>query len=153
MNETQLTSAPIPPAIPLSMDAPKSRPLPVILLVEDEELVREVAADILEFEGYRVFRARNAHEAKAAFQRYAEIVQLLITDVVLPGQNGLDLARELKTASPSLRILFVSGFPENNWTRQAHREDESSYLPKPFSAESLMRAVRNALFDLKKIAI
>jgi two-component system, cell cycle sensor histidine kinase and response regulator CckA len=109
MSETDIDSASTPLPLPFSIDAAKPRALPVILLVEDEEFVREVVADILEFEGYRVFRARNADEAKAAFHRYGEIVRLLITDVVLPGQNGLDLARELRSDDPSLRVLFVSG--------------------------------------------
>jgi two-component system cell cycle sensor histidine kinase/response regulator CckA len=154
MSEPQITSASTPLPVPLSVNAAKSRALPVILLVEDEEFVREVVADILEFEGYRVFRTRNAQEAKAAFHRYGEIVQLLITDVVLPGQNGLDLARELRSDDPSLRILFVSGFPENAWTRQEHLEGENLYLPKPFSAESLMQAVRRAMaFHEERVAI
>lgn len=140
-------------ALPLSINSQKSRTLPVILLVEDEEFVREVTADILEYEGYRVFKARNASEAKSAFDRYGEIVQLLITDVVLPGQNGVALARELRAASQTLRVLFISGFAENPWTRQARLAGETLYLPKPFSAESLMRTVRQALMDVEKLAI
>lgn len=153
MNETHITSGSTPAPFPHDTSFVTSCTLPVILLVEDENFVREVTADILEFEGFRVFRARNAHEAKDAFHRYGGIVQLLVTDVVLPGQNGVDLARELCADSPSLRVLFISGFPENNWTRQEHREGENLYLPKPFSAESLLRAVRSALLDLKEVAI
>jgi two-component system, cell cycle sensor histidine kinase and response regulator CckA len=152
MNEPQVASEPHP-ALPLSINTQKSRALPVILLVEDEEFVREVTADILEYEGYGVFKARNAHEAKTAFDRYGQIVQLLITDVVLPGQNGLDLARELRSASPMLRVFFISGFAENPWTRQERLAGETLYLPKPFSAESLMRMVRQALLDVEKLAI
>jgi len=153
MSETQTALAQSIPTPPLGMRAPKSRALPVILLLEDEELVREAAADILEFEGYRVFRARNAYEARTAFHRYGEIVQLLITDVVLPGQNGLDFARELRSGCQRLRVLFISGFAENTWTRRQHTAGETHYLAKPFSAESLMRAVRTALLDLEEIAI
>ena len=142
MSEAQIASAQTNPPLPVAVDSPKPRALPGILLVEDQELVREVEADILEGEGYRVFRAQNAHEAKAIFHRYAGIVQLLITDVVLPGQNGLDLARELRSGSQALLVLFVSGFAENTWTRRAHLEGEGLYLKKPFSAESLVRVVK-----------
>lgn len=152
MSETQIALAQTGPTLPLSMDASKSRAVPVILLVEDEKLVREATANILEFGGYRVLRTRNAYEAKTAFHRYGEIVHLLITDVVLPGQNGLDLARELRSNNQDLRVLFISGFPENNWTRE-HREGEALYLEKPFSAESLMHEVRRALFDVEEVAI
>jgi DNA-binding response OmpR family regulator len=145
MNEAQTTSAEVLQPIPLTIDAAKSRALPVILLVEDEALVREVACDILEYEGYRVLKARNAQEAKTAFQRYQQIVRLLITDVVLPGQNGRDLASELRTACPTLRTVFVSGFPENAVTRHGMVEGEMLYLPKPFSAEALVRTVKQAL--------
>jgi len=153
MSEPQIASGQTAPAIPLGINSPKSRALPGILLVEDQELVREVAADILECEGYRVFRAQNAHEAKAIFQRYGGIVQLLITDVVLPGQNGLDLARELRSGSPGLRVLFVSGFAENTWTRRAHVEDEGLYLTKPFSADLLVRAVKALAARLETVIV
>lgn len=132
-------------SFPLTLDAPKLQTAPVILLVEDEALVREVAGDILEYEGYRVLKAQNAQQAKTAFHRYGEIVRLLITDVVLPGQNGRDLANELRIVRPGLRTIFVSGFPENAVTRRGLVEGEMLYLPKPFSAESLVRAVRQAL--------
>ena len=145
MNEEQTTSAEVLQPIPLTIDAAKSRALPVILLVEDEALVRDVASDILEYEGYRVLKARNAQEAKAAFHRYQQIVRLLITDVVLPGQNGRDLASELRTTCPTLRTVFVSGFPENAVTRHGLVEGEMLYLPKPFSAESLVHTVKQAL--------
>jgi two-component system, cell cycle sensor histidine kinase and response regulator CckA len=144
MSEMQTAQAEIQ-LIPFTVDAAKFRAMPVILLVEDDALVREVAADILEFEGFRVLKARNAQEAKMAFHRYKEIVRLLITDVVLPGQNGRDLANELRTVCPTLRIVFVSGFPENAVTRQGLIDGEMLYLPKPFSAESLVRTVKQAL--------
>lgn len=108
MSEPQILHTETLQPIAFTIDVKPSR-LPVILLVEDEPMVREVAGDILEYEGYRVLTARNAQEAKSAFHRYRDIVRLLITDVVLPGQNGRDLANELRTGSPTLRTLFVSG--------------------------------------------
>jgi len=80
-----------------------------ILLVEDENLVREVTCEVLESEGYRVLKARDAAEAMEAFRQYKKIVRLLLTDVVLPGQNGCDLAQEMRAIRPSLRTIFISG--------------------------------------------
>lgn len=116
-----------------------------ILLVEDEAFVREITCEILEAAGYRVLKARNAAEATEAFRRYKAIVRLLLTDVVLPGRNGRDLASDLRTMSPSLRTLFISGYPENAVTKNGIREDGMFYLPKPFSLQSLTRTVRKVL--------
>lgn len=116
-----------------------------ILVVEDEAFVREAACDILESEGYRVLRARNATEALAAFRRQQGSVQLLLSDVVLPGQNGPALARDLQTSHPTLKAIFISGYPENTVTRYGLTAGQTSYLPKPFSAQSLLGKVRQVL--------
>jgi two-component system, cell cycle sensor histidine kinase and response regulator CckA len=113
-----------------------------ILVVEDEAFVREAACDILEGEGYRVLRARNATEAQAAFRR--QHVQLLLSDVVLPGQSGPALANDLRTARPAVKILFISGYA-NSVTNYQLTTGQVAYLPKPFSAESLLGKVRQVL--------
>lgn len=116
-----------------------------VLLVEDEAFVREVTADILESVGYRVLKARNAAEAMREFRRYGKIVALLLTDVVLPGQNGRDLACDLRTFCPGLKTIFISGYPENAVSRNGLTEDGMHYLPKPFSLESLTRKVKQVM--------
>jgi two-component system, cell cycle sensor histidine kinase and response regulator CckA len=116
-----------------------------ILLVEDEPFLREVTCEILESAGYRVLKTRNAAEATSAFSEYKTIVRLLLTDVVLPGQNGRDLANDLRAACPKLRILFISGYPENVVTRNGIQEDGMFYLPKPFSLQSLTHKVAHVL--------
>jgi CheY-like chemotaxis protein len=116
-----------------------------ILLVEDETYLREVTCEVLESAGYRVLKTRNATEAASAFDEYKTIVRLLLTDVVLPGQNGRDLATELRSVCPKLRIIFISGYPENVVTRDGIQEDGMFYLPKPFSLQSLTRKVRQVL--------
>jgi two-component system cell cycle sensor histidine kinase/response regulator CckA len=80
-----------------------------ILLVEDEQFLREVTCEILESAGYRVLKTRNAVEALSAFKEFKPIVRLLLTDVVLPGQNGRDLATDLRAMCPKLSIIFISG--------------------------------------------
>jgi DNA-binding response OmpR family regulator len=79
--------------------------------VEDETLLREVTCEILESAGYRVLKTRNAAEAISTFGEYKAIVRLLLTDVVLPGQNGRDLANDLRAVCPKLSVLFISGYP------------------------------------------
>jgi two-component system, cell cycle sensor histidine kinase and response regulator CckA len=105
--------------------------------VEDEAFLREVTCEILESAGYRVLKTRNASEAASSFHEYKSIVRLLLTDVVLPGQNGRDLANELRSVCPKLKILFISGYPENVVTRHGIQEDGMFYLSKPFSLQSL----------------
>jgi len=134
-----------PQPVPLAHRACTCASSATILLVEDEAFVREVACDILEGEGYRVLRARNATDAKLAFRHHREAIQLLLTDVVLPGQSGPALAQELRQTSPALRTIFTSGYAENAVTRAGLAEQGMFYLPKPFSAESLVCKVKYAL--------
>ena len=116
-----------------------------ILLVEDEDFVREVTCEVLVSAGYRVAKARNAAEAVRAFHRCGGQVQLLLTDVVLPGRNGRDLARRLKVVQPDLKTIFISGYPENEVTKHGLQEPGVFYLPKPFSVDSLMGKIRQVL--------
>jgi CheY-like chemotaxis protein len=115
-----------------------------VLVVEDEAFVREVTVEILQAAGYHVLKARHAVEATAVFRQCEEKVDLLVTDVVLPGRNGRDLARELTRLRPDLKTIFISGYP-NNVVRNAALDDRWLYLSKPFSVESLMRKVHEAL--------
>jgi two-component system cell cycle sensor histidine kinase/response regulator CckA len=124
--------------------APNAR-APTILLVEDEAFVREVAYEILCSAGFRVLPARNAAEAVLAFRGHPEEVQLLLTDVVLPDRNGRDLAFELVTVSGGVKAIFISGYPENSITRNGFQHPGWLYLPKPFSAVSLLQKIREAL--------
>ena len=127
------------------IDNTASRGRGTILLVEDEPFLRDVTCDILESAGYRVLKTRDAVEALSAFNQFKPIVRLLLTDVVLPGQNGRDLASDLRAICPELRIIFISGYPENVVTRNGVHGDGMSYLPKPFSMQSLTRKVKEVL--------
>lgn len=109
LNATQITPGEIQPHLRLDPYDGWFAAQNTILVVEDEAFVREAACDILESEGYRVLRARNAAEAQAAFRRQQGSVQLLLSDVVLPGQNGPALAKDLRTSRPTLKAIFISG--------------------------------------------
>jgi len=145
MGHAQLSSEAIPDSISIVIDAGPPRGRGTILLVEDESFLLEITCEILEAAGYRVLKTRNATEAISAFRQFQTIVRLLLTDVVLPGQNGRDLANELRSISPDLRIIFISGYPENVVTRHGIHDDGMAYLPKPFSLQSLTRKVRQVL--------
>lgn len=109
MNHAQSSLDMIPDSVPLVADTDPPRGHGTILLVEDEAFLREVTCEILESAGYRVLKTRSASEAIDAFREYKTIVRLLLTDVVLPGQNGRDLAIDLRSVCPTLRIIFISG--------------------------------------------
>jgi DNA-binding NtrC family response regulator len=113
-----------------------------ILLVEDEAFVRDVTGEVLRSAGYRVLTAANADEAMSAHERRSAEVDLLLTDIVLPGQDGLRLAARLKEPSPRLKVLFVTGYGER---MGQHKPDDSDWLAKPFSSETLLGRVRQLL--------
>lgn len=123
------------------------RPTPqdsgTILLVEDEAFVREVTSQVLESAGFTVLKAANAMEALREFHEHRDQVQLLLTDLIMPGKSGAQLARELKKVCPALRTILMSGYPEV--PNQELDEPGFFYLPKPFSMESLLRKVRQVL--------
>ena len=116
-----------------------------ILVVEDETFVRQVASEILESAGYLVLQASNATDAMSEFKQHHGRVDVLLTDVVMPGKNGRDLARELKAMCPSVRTIFMSGYTDNGVLRHDLQEQSSFYLPKPFSMDRLTSKVREVL--------
>jgi CheY-like chemotaxis protein len=127
----------------LSLGAESLRGTETILLVEDEVFVRGVANEILKFAGYGVIAAGNASEACAQTERLAK-VDLLLTDVVLPGRSGRVLARDLRALRPDLAVLFVSGYA-GRLAEIATAVPAEECLAKPFSAVTLLRRVRRSL--------
>jgi DNA-binding response OmpR family regulator len=118
-----------------------------ILFVEDEIFVREVTCEVLRAAGYRVLTAKNAIEALRVYEVNSAAVDLLLTDVVLPGETGRALARKLRRENPELKVLFVTGYAEQMGLVEAEREQ---YLAKPFSTRVLLRRLR-LMFDREEI--
>jgi len=116
-----------------------------ILLVEDETYVREITRELLELCGYTVVCAGDPAEAINIFEHCESSIHLLVTDVVMPGMNGRELAHRLMERCPKLRAVFISGYTENAIVRDGFREPHVLYLQKPFTMESLARKVREAL--------
>ena len=113
-----------------------------ILLVEDETFVREVASEVLRSAGYRVLTAKNAAEAARTYDFESGEVDLLLTDVVLPGESGRALAERLRQASPRLKVLLITGY-----AKQMRLEEVGTVacLAKPFSVGVLLGKVREVL--------
>lgn len=120
-----------------------------ILLVEDEAFVREVTGEVLRSAGYEVLIARNAAEAAGIYAGRHGDVELLLSDVVLPGENGRVLARRLRRENPELKVLLVTGYAEQMGLREEECLAEECLseecLAKPFSSEVLLRRVRQML--------
>ncbi|HEV8677173.1 MAG TPA: ATP-binding protein [Methylomirabilota bacterium] len=116
-----------------------------VLLVEDEEEVRELAREILESEGYSVVLAADGPEALGVVQRHRGRIHLLLTDVVMPEMSGSELARHLQQRDPDLKVLYTSGYTDDTLVRHGVSEARAALLHKPFTAESLGWKVREVL--------
>ncbi len=116
-----------------------------ILLVEDEEAVRAFARTVLERNGYRVLDAAGGMEALARVATRENEVNLLVTDVVMPHMSGRELARSLSRISPSVKVLYVSGYTGNAILDGAILDKGADFLQKPFSSRELLAKVRELL--------
>jgi CheY-like chemotaxis protein len=116
-----------------------------VLLVEDEQLVREPAQRILESCGYTVLAASDAEEALAIVKERSGAIDLLITDVVMPGRSGRELALEVAELRPSTRVLFMSGYSHDVIEHQGIVDEGVTLIEKPFAADDLLRRVREVL--------
>jgi PAS domain S-box-containing protein len=112
-----------------------------VLLVEDDAGVREVAARALRTGGYRVLAAGGASEAMELAARAPGPVDILVTDVVMPGVNGRTLADELRRRRPGMRVLFVSGYADDIIGRHGVLDAGVEFLPKPFTPAALLERV------------
>ncbi len=116
-----------------------------ILLVEDEPGVRRLATLLLQDAGYRVMACENALAAHAAFKREGGRFDLLFSDVVLPGQNGLELANDLRALHPGLPVLLCSGYADDRVRWKLIEQECYHFLPKPYPVALLLQTVRDAL--------
>jgi len=116
-----------------------------ILLVEDEELVRNLNREILESYGYKVIEARNGVEALKICSEGEIIIDLLMTDVVMPEMGGSELASKLAVSRPDLKVLFTSGYTDDAVIRHGVKDEGTNFLQKPFSLDTLLNKVREVL--------
>jgi len=130
---------------PIRSSGQSQRGTETILLVEDEPSVRTLIRDELRKLGYRVIEAKNGIEACLLATQQAGLFQLLLTDIVMPGMDGRELAQHLSVINPDLRTLFISGYMDDVGIMAGQEEGTMSFLQKPFIPEVLAGAVRNLL--------
>jgi DNA-binding NtrC family response regulator len=116
-----------------------------VLLVEDEESVRNLAARVLIRQGYVVLQARSGTDALMLAGQYTGMIHLLLTDVVMPQMNGRVLAERLARLRPVTRVLYMSGYTDDDIVRRGLVDLETAFIQKPFTVESLTRMVRDTL--------
>jgi PAS domain S-box-containing protein len=116
-----------------------------ILLVEDEAAVRQLARRVLEGAGYRVHDASGPHEALAVARAVPVAIDLLLSDVVMPGSGDVSLFDELARDRPSLKVLYMSGYADETMVQRGWLSHDAPYLPKPFTAHELTHKVRDVL--------
>jgi len=135
----------VSPSAPQPTLATSLRGTETILLVEDEEALRILTRNLLELCGYQVMEAKNGAEALDLSQRYPGTVDLLLTDIVMPGINGRLLADQLIQLRPNIKVVYMSGY--TGQAVGAHRilDPGSIFLQKPFTRDELARKIREAL--------
>jgi signal transduction histidine kinase len=116
-----------------------------VLLVDDDEAVRAVAARILKRGGYNIIEARGGDEALLIAESHRGEIHLLVTDVVMPDIGGVELARRLTTVRPAVKVLCMSGYTADTILRHGVEEETMAYIQKPFTPESLATKVREVL--------
>jgi len=131
------------PRRPRTFSAPRGSE--TVLVVEDDETLREIIVESLTACGYRILAAANGVEALDVASRFAERIDLLLTDVVMPQMNGKELADRLSPSHPEMRVLFMSGYADDAIERYEVSGEGMAFLQKPFTAETLAGQVRSML--------
>lgn len=118
-----------------------------ILVVDDDPSILDIIGQVLRGAGYSVVLAEGGWNAIEAFQTAASPPHLLVTDVIMPDLTGPVLAARLRRMSPELKVLFISGFHDTELVQTFASDQGFALLPKPFTAEGLLRTVRESLAD------
>jgi two-component system cell cycle sensor histidine kinase/response regulator CckA len=116
-----------------------------LLFVDDSEPFRNAFAELLEISGYKVIEAGSGHEALDVVRDSSRVIDLLITDIVMPGMNGFELAEATRSLRPRLKILFVSGQSLQSVRTQGMSIEEADFLMKPFSHQDLVDRIESKL--------
>jgi CheY-like chemotaxis protein len=135
-----------PPAVSEDVKKPSSPTgSETVLLVEDEIMVRQFTRRILTRLGYLVLEAESTEDAIHICEDHSTPIQLLLTDVVMPGMNGIELYSRLRTNRSNLKALFMSGYAEDAIARHGMLADGTGFIQKPFKMESLANRIRQIL--------
>ena len=116
-----------------------------ILLAEDEEFVRNFVKDVLQKYGYTVLEAQHGSEALRIGLQHSGRIHLLLTDVVMPRMSGQQLAKQMATLRPTVKVLYMSGYTESAIVHHGVLDSNAAFVQKPFTGEALARRVREVL--------
>jgi CheY-like chemotaxis protein len=123
-----------------------------ILLVEDEEMVRGLMCEVLDQQGYEVLACSTPAEAIEVSRRREGSIDLLLTDVVMPGMNGREMAERIHEFLPQLQVVFMSGYTEHALTHDGQVDPKVEYLQKPFTLKTLTQKLEKVLRKLDRQA-
>jgi two-component system cell cycle sensor histidine kinase/response regulator CckA len=142
----------LPAIASASLNGEKLPPVPdihqgqeTILLVDDEEIIRELGIDILEDRGYRVFSASEGREAIRIYRERIREIDLVILDVMMPGIGGKETYRQLRAINPQVKVLLSSGYSTNREVGEILKQGVSGFVQKPYREEELAAKVREVL--------
>jgi CheY-like chemotaxis protein len=120
-------------------------------MVEDELGVRNLAALVLRGNGYKVLEAADGTEALQIVEKQQEVIDLLLTDVVMPGMSGRQLADRVRALRPEIRVLYQSGYTDDAIVHYGVSRAEAAFVQKPYTAAALTRKVREVLEQDKPV--
>ena len=126
-------------------DREKLSGIETILLVEDEEVVRNLVRDILTDKGYNVLETDSGKEAIAICGTYSGPIHLLFSDVIMPNISGTELRDQLINLRPDIKVLFMSGYTDESISHSGILDSDSSFIEKPFTPDALARKVREVI--------
>ena len=137
---------------PRLLAEPASRGSGVVLLVEDDKSVREFARRSLEAAGHTVLAAEHGAQAIRASERWGEEIDVLVTDIVMPGIHGVELAARIREQRPGINVVFASGYGPGDLDGEIGEVEPGEFLAKPYSGVTLCRAVNRAVAARRRIA-
>jgi two-component system cell cycle sensor histidine kinase/response regulator CckA len=138
------TAEGVPPGQSAPARGQWSKGTETVLLVEDAPMIRRLAREIMLRAGYKVIEAGDAHQAMQLAETHAHI-DLLLTDLIMPGPSGVDLAEQLRAIRGDIRVLFMSGYTDNAILRNGLLGESTEFLQKPFTPEELLRKLRRVI--------
>ncbi len=139
---------PVPAPADLPREVPVARGSETVLLVEDDDTVRALTRRVLQRQGYEVLEARNGIEALRLAEPASQVIDLVISDIVMPELGGRQLVERLRSIRPEVPVLLMSGYTDDAIVRHGITEATAMFLPKPFTTEALANKVR-AVLDTK----